>query len=110
MKLEILGRNYDPSDSLKSVTEKICAKLARRLSGDETATVKFTVTLENGTYSTDVVVTARGATYRAEAQSDSPFDNVDVVIPRLLGQMRKQKDVWGRDKKGSPSVYDEEEE
>lgn len=105
MKLEIYGKNYSPSDSLKNVTEKKSAKLARRLKGDDNAQVRFTVTLENGVYSTDLTVITRGQTYRAEAQSDSPFDNVDVVIPRLLGQLRKQKDIWGRPKKGAPNVY-----
>ena len=110
MKLEIYGKNYTPSDSLKSVTEKKCAKLERRLLGDEAAQAKFTVTLENGVYSTDLVVVTRGQTYRAEATSDSPFDNVDTVIPRLLGQMRKQKDIWDKDKKGAPNIYEEDEE
>lgn len=110
MKLEIYGRNYNPSDSLRSVTEKKCAKLERRLRADEDAQVKFTVTFENDVYTTDLAVITRGQTYRAEAASDSPFDNVDTVIPRLLGQMRKQKDIWGRDKKGTPNVYEDDEE
>ncbi len=110
MKLEIYGKNYNPSDSLKAVTEKKSAKLARRLKGDDDAQVKYTVTLENGVYLTDLTVATRGQTYRAEAQSDSPFDNVDTVIPKLLGQMRKQKDIWGRSKKGTPNVYEEGEE
>lgn len=107
MKIEIIGRNYNPSDSLKAITEKKCAKMERRFEDDDLL-VKFTVTLENGDYTTDMVVTSKGLTYRASAQSESPFDNVDVVIPRLLGQMRKQKDIWEKDKKGSPNVYEEE--
>lgn len=107
MKIEIIGRNYNPSDSLKAITEKKCAKIDRRFE-DEDLLVKFTVTLENGDYTTDMVVTSKGLTYRASAQSESPFDNIDVVIPRLLGQMRKQKDIWEKDKKGSPNVYEEE--
>lgn len=107
MKIEIIGRNYNPSDSLKAITEKKCAKMERRFE-DEDLLVKFTVTLENGDYTTDMVVTSKGLTYRASAQSESPFDNIDVVIPRLLGQMRKQKDIWEKDKKGSPNVYEEE--
>lgn len=109
MKLEIFGKNYDPSDSLKSVTEKKCVKLERRLSGDADAQVKITVVFENGVYTTDMVVASRGQTYRAEAQSDSPFDNLDIVIPRVFGQMRKQKDIWGRGKKGSAAEYIEED-
>lgn len=105
MKLEIFGKNYEPSDLLKSVTEKKCEKLARRFSDDDDAQVRFNVVFENGVYTTNLIVTSRGQTYRAEAQSTSPFDNLDVVIPKLLGQMKKQKDVWERSKKGAPAVY-----
>lgn len=108
MKIEIFGKNYNPSDSLKAITEKKCAKLDRRFE-DEDAEVKFVVTREGDSYTTDMSVVSRGITYRASASSQSPFDNVDEVIPRLLGQMRKQKDIWGKDKKGAPNVYDEEE-
>lgn len=107
MKIEIVGRNYNPSESLKAITEKKCAKLERRFDDDDVQ-IKFTVTYENGDYTTDMVLTSKGLTYRASAMSDSPFDNVDEVIPRLLGQMRKQKDIWEKDKKGTPNVYEEE--
>ncbi len=107
MKINIFGKNYNPSEALVKVTEKKCAKLARRLKDDPDAEANFTVTLEKDDYTTDLVVTTRGISYRATAQSDSPFDNVDVVIPRLLGQMRKQKDIWGKDKKGAHNVYEE---
>ncbi len=108
MKIEIFGKNYNPSDSLKAITEKKCAKLDRRFE-DEDVEVKFVVERQGESYTTDMTVVSRGATYRASATSSSPFDNVDEVIPRLLGQMRKQKDIWGKDKKGAPNVYDEEE-
>ncbi|MGN0744047.1 MAG: HPF/RaiA family ribosome-associated protein [Christensenellales bacterium] len=106
MKIEVFGKNYNPSDSLKAITEKKCAKLERRF--DDDAEVRFNVTYENGDYTTDMVLTTKGLTYRATAQSGSPFDNLDEVIPRLLGQVRKQKDIWGKDKKGTPNEYAEE--
>lgn len=109
MRIEIYGKNYNPSDSLKAITEKKCAKLDRRIV-DEDAEIKFTVTYENGDYTTDMVLTTKGLTYRASAMSGSPFDNVDDVIPKLLGQMRKQKDIWSKDKKGTPNVYEDDEE
>lgn len=109
MRIEIYGKNYTPSDSLKAITEKKCAKLDRRIV-DENAEIKFTVIYENGDYTTDMVLTTKGLTYRASAMSDSPFDNVDEVIPKLLGQIRKQKDIWGKDKKGTPNVYEDVEE
>ncbi len=110
MRIEIFGNNYNPSDSLKAITEKKCAKLERRFEGDDDIDVKFTVTHEHDDYTTDMVVTSKGITYRASATSGSPFDNLDEVIPRLLGQMRKQKDIWDKDKKGTPNVYEEDAE
>ncbi len=109
MKLEIYGKNYDPSESLIQQTTKKCAKFERRLKKDKDAVVKFVVTLEGENYTSDASVMTKGITYRAEATSDNPFSNLDEVIPKLLGQMRKQKDIWGRNKKGTPNVYDEEE-
>jgi len=97
MNIEIFGVNYNPSDSLKSITEKKCQKFEKRVNED--AILKFTVTLENGDYTTEAVLTDSGITYRADNVSQSPFDNVDIVIPRLLGQMRKQKDIWENRKK-----------
>lgn len=106
MKIEIFGKNYNVSDSLKAITEKKCAKLDKYFHDDEDTVAKFIVTLEGGTYTTDMTVVYRSQTYRAEASSDTPFDNIDLVIPRLLGQIRKQKDIWGKAKRGS----DDEEE
>lgn len=101
MKIEIFGKNYNVSDSLKAITEKKCAKLDKYFHDDAEAVAKFIVTLEGGTYTTDMTIVYRSQTYRAEAESDSPFDNIDLVIPRLLGQIRKQKDIWGKAKRGS---------
>ncbi len=109
MKIEIFGKNYNVSDSLKNITEKKCAKLDKYFQDDENAVAKFVVTLEGNTYTTELSVTYRAQSYRATAESDTPFDNIDEVIPRLLGQIRKQKDIWGKTKKGTENVYDDEE-
>ena len=91
MNISIFGKNYNPSESLVKITEKKCAKLAKRLGDD--AELKFTVTLENEDYTTDLYVTSGKGDFRASATSRSPFDNIDAVIPRLEGQLRKQKDM-----------------
>ncbi len=91
MNITIFGKNYNPSDSLVKITEKKCAKLAKRL-GDG-ADLRFTVTLENEDYTTDLQITCEKGDFRVSATSRSPFDNLDIVIPRLEGQLRKQKDI-----------------
>lgn len=96
LNISISGKNYNVSDGLKAMTVKKSSKLDNYFSDDENAAVKYTVTLEGDTYTTDLVVTTRGLSYRAEAESNSPYDNLDIVIPKLLGQVRKQKSIWGK--------------
>lgn len=109
MKIEIFGKDYNVSDSLKAITEKKCSKLDKYFEDDENAVAKIVVTREGETYTTELSVIYRSLTFRATAASATPFDNIDAVIPRLLGQIRKQKDVWGKSKKGADNVYEEEE-
>jgi len=109
MKIELFGKNYNPSESLQKITEKKCEKLARRLKGDPDASIKFVITLEGDKYTTDALIVSRSIEYRAENTSDDPFSNIDIVVPKLLGQMEKQKDIWDKTKKGTPNEYPEEE-
>ena len=96
LNIEIFGKNYTVSDGLTNVTLKKCSKLDNYFKDDENAKVNITVTLEGDTYETDLVVSTRGLVYRASAASDSPYTNLDLVIPKVLGQVRKQKSIWGR--------------
>lgn len=105
MKIELFGKNYNPSDSLVKITEKKCEKLARRLKDDKDAAIKFNVTLEGNDYTTDALLVSRSIEYRATNVSNDPFTNVDAVIAKLSEQMNKQKDIWEKGKKGSPNEY-----
>lgn len=96
LSIEIFGKNYTVSDGLKEMTLKKTSKLDNYFKDDENARVAYCVTLEGDTYTTDLTVTTRGITYRAEAESSDPFTNLDLVIPKLLGQVRKQKDIWAK--------------
>lgn len=95
MNIEIFGKNYTISESLKKMTAKKCAKLDKYFGDDADAVAKFVVTLENGSYTTDLSVVYRTETYRASACSDAPYDNLDIVIPRLAAQINKQKEMRG---------------
>ncbi len=93
--IDIFGKGYTVSDGLKDITAKKCSKLDKYFDAEGTL-VKFIVTLEGNEYTTDMTVVYRSQTYRAQAVSDSPYNNLDVVIPRILGQLRKQKSIWGK--------------
>lgn len=108
MNIEYIGKDYSVSDGLKKMTEKKCGKLKKYLKDQ---TIKFTITLvkadnaSKGEYTTEAVTTFGKTEIRAEARSDSPFNNLDEIVPKLEGQMRKKKTIWGKRKKGKENDY-----
>ena len=50
-------------------------------------------------YISEMTVVHKAQYYRAEAKGFNPFDNIDELIPKIIGQIRKQKDIWEKNKK-----------
>ena len=109
MEIIINGKDYKVTDQYKAIAEKKLSKLAKFFNDEENVTVTISVTKEKTTYKTDLVVKYRAIDFRAESNSGTPYDDLDIVIPRVEGQIRKQKDIWGKSKKGQENVYDEGE-
>ena len=99
MKFEYFGKDYDISDLLKDITEKKCRKLDKYFKSDENALVRLNVIKEGMHYISEMTVVHKAQNYRAEAKGFNPFDNIDELIPRIIGQIRKQKDIWEKNKK-----------
>lgn len=108
MKFEIVGKNYAVSEGLQNITEKKCSKLDKYFEDDKGAVAKFSIEYEGSIYTTELKVSFRSLVYRASATSENPYDNLDLVIPKLIGQVRKQKDIWAKNKKGVENTYEEE--
>jgi putative sigma-54 modulation protein len=98
MKIDYFGKNYTISDHLKKITEKKCRKLKKYFADD--AVAKFTVNLYKNDYTTELTVTQGTKVVRAEAQCENPYKNLDVVIPKVEGQMRKKKSMFDKFKRG----------
>ena len=109
MKIEMFGKNYNISDSLKAITEKKCKKLDKYFADDQNTVARFNITLDGESYVTDLSVNYHNLNYRATAKSATPFDNLDAVIPRLQGQIRKQKDSWSKTRKSPERILAFEE-
>ncbi|MCI5820063.1 MAG: ribosome-associated translation inhibitor RaiA [Acidaminococcus sp.] len=105
MKIEYVGKGYNVSDSLKSVTEKKSKKFKKYLGDD--AVLKYTITLTGDTYTTELIAEYNGRLIKAEAQSDTPFKNLDEVNSRFEGQARKFKTADGKSKRGWKRTYPE---
>ena len=87
MEIILNSKNYKITDDFKAIAEKKVAKLEKLFNDDENVTATVSVT-KDGT----------------------PYDAIDIIIPRVEGQIRKQKDIWGKSKKGSENVYEGEED
>lgn len=98
MKIEYVGKDYNISEQLKKITEKKCKKLNKYF--DDETVAKFIITLTNNTYKTELVVTFGVNQLRADTESENPYGNLDIVIPKIQGQMRKTKTIWRKKRTG----------
>ncbi len=102
MKIDITTRNYNASEHLKEVTEQKLSKLNKYF-GNGDAAAKVCMKKEGSTLVTEVMLDYSGKFVRATASSDNFYDNLDTVLPKLEGQIRKYRTRF--DKSNSNSAY-----
>lgn len=96
MKIEIIAKSYKPSDHLKDIIEKKLEKFSRYFDNDAVAKVKLR---EIGTdkYAMEVTVFFSGNNMvRAEVTTNNMYNNIDIVLPKIEGQIRKHKTLIGK--------------
>lgn len=98
MKIDIIGRNYEVSDRLKEITNQKLSKLDKYF-GDIDAKAKVCFKKETSTLTTEVMLDYCGKFVRASASSDNFYDNLDIVSPRLEGQIRKYRTRFDKQQK-----------
>ena len=98
MKFEIIGRNYQVAQNLKDVTEKKLAKLDKYFSDADTV-AKVCFKKEAYSLTTEVMLEYAGKFVRATATSDNFYDNLDVVLPKIEGQIRKYRTRFDKHQK-----------
>ena len=109
MKIEIIGRNCEVSEKLKTITEKKLARLDKYFSDADTK-AKVSFKKEASSLTTEIMLDYVGKLVRATATSDNFYDNLDVVIPKLEGQIRKHRTKFDKHQKNSAyrdvAIYD----
>ncbi len=98
MKIEVVGRNYEVGDNLKKVTEQKLSKLNKYFDG-EGVSAKVSFKKESTSLITEVMLDYAGKFVRATAISDNFYDNLDVVLPKLEGQIRKYRTRFDKHQK-----------
>ncbi len=90
MKVEIIGKNYEVSEKLKDVTSKKLGRLDKYFEdGDTAARVVFKK--ESNDHIAEVSLLYAGRYVRATAKSENFYDDLDAVLPKLEGQIRKYR-------------------
>ena len=98
MKIDIIGRNYEVSERLKEITNQKIGKLDKYFEGTTTK-AKVCFKKEASSLTTEVMLDYAGKLVRATASSDNFYDNLDVVLPKLEGQIRKHRTKFDKHQK-----------
>lgn len=99
MKIDVLGRNYEVSERLKEITAQKLGKLDKYF--DEESTAKVVFKKEASTLTVEVMLDYAGKFVRATASGDNLYEQLDVVLPKLEGQIRKHRTRFDKHQKNS---------
>lgn len=88
MEIKVLGKEIKVTEAINEYVEK---KLDRIDKYFETSVAEVTIKAEKNEQIAEVVVTANGETYRAEAEEKDLYASIDKTIDILEGQIRKSK-------------------
>jgi len=113
MNIEIIERNYQASEHLKEITRQKLEKLDKYFSDDDTD-CKVYFKKDNTVMKTEVTLSYRGNFIRAQEVSDNFYDNIDKVLPKIEGQIRKYRTKFDKMQKNgafnAKREYEPEEE
>ena len=89
MKIDFTCRNCEAGEKLREVTEQKLSKLEKYF--DKEPTVKVCFKKQAKSLTTEIMLDYAGRFVRASASSDNFYDNIDVILPKLEGQIRKHR-------------------
>ena len=89
MNINIVTKNYDAGERLKSLIDKKFKKLDKYFSKDMTATV--TITDTKGKVKMEATLPIKDMFFRAEATAADAYTALDVVVEKLSTQMSRFK-------------------
>lgn len=108
MIIDITTRNCTIGEHLKDVADSKLKKLDKYF--EEEAEAKVVFKKEGATLTTEVMLNYAGKFIRATATSDNFYDNLDAVLPKIEGQIRKHRTKFDQHQKNmafkEASLYD----
>ena len=113
MRIEIIERNYQASQHLIDVVEKKIQKLDKYFETDN-ADCKVYFKKENTSLKLEIMLEYEGRLVRAQVISDNFYENIDQILPKLEGQIRKHRTRFDKQQKNNAfkerTLYQNDEE
>ena len=95
MRIELNARNYKVSDRLEEIINKKMEKFARYFEDD--AVAKITMREVKNKYAMEITIFFGGDNMvRSEVISDNMYNNIDLALPKIEGQIRKYRTKLGK--------------
>lgn len=103
MRIELLTKNYSPSEKLKDIVRRKIDRLDKFF--DEDTKVKVMMKQANDVYTMELTIMVDKAVLRSEVSSDNMYDNIDTALPKLEKQIiRHRKKLSDKTKKFKEQV------
>lgn len=112
MKIEIIARNYKLTDRLEEIINKKMEKFSRYFEDDAVAKI-FLKETGKERYVMEITIFFGNNMVRSEVASDNMYNNIDIALPKIEGQIRKYRTKLGKLKKGAldgASLYPQTEQ
>ena len=91
MKLDITGIGIDVTEGIREYASKKVKKLDKFFDDSTIAHVTFSAKKEK--QNVDIRIESKGKTYLAEEATHDVYAGIDLLIDKILGQIRKQKTI-----------------
>ena len=95
MRIEIIARNYRVSDRLREIIDKKMEKFSRYFEDDAKAVVTLRE-VGKDKYAMEITIFFGGNMVRSEVVSDNMYNNIDIALPKIEGQIRKHRTKLGK--------------
>lgn len=109
MKFDVYAKNYEVGEKLRNITEQKLSKLDKYFKDDETV-ARVSFKKQGNSFTTEIMLDFNGKLVRATATGDNFYDDLDVVLPKLEGQIRKHRTKFDKHNKNSAfndaAIYD----
>ena len=100
MKIEIIARQCEASEHLKRVTNEKLSKLDKYFI-DLESKAKVNLKKESNSFTTEIMLDYAGKMVRASVSGQNFYDNLDVILPKLEGQIRKYRTRFDKHNKNT---------